>query len=130
MRIFRFKLLRLALSIISEVPARAFGDMQPSAHQAHEESQPQHSHLRGKPSLTKSSVSDPDPHGFGSLGSGFVLRIGIRIQEQGNLPKLTNKPDPAFRNGFVPTSVVTCTYVFQHITYIFMSSPTFCDGKV
>ncbi len=35
------------LHIFSEVPARAFGDMQPSANQTHEESQPQHSHLRG-----------------------------------------------------------------------------------
>ncbi len=69
----------MTLHIFSEVPARTFGDMQPSAHQTHEESQPQHSYLRGKPSFTKSGVSDPDPHWFGSPVSGSVLGMLIRI---------------------------------------------------
>jgi hypothetical protein len=35
-----------------------------------------------------------DPNLFGSLGSGSIFGMGIlvRIQEQGNRPKLANKP--------------------------------------
>jgi hypothetical protein len=36
---------------------------------------------------------DPEPHLFGSPGSGSVLGMRIRIQELGYLPKITNKPE-------------------------------------
>jgi hypothetical protein len=49
--------------------------------------------------MFKTIVVDPHPHGsslFDCPGSVSVLGMLIRIPEQGNWPKLTNKP------GFLP----------------------------
>jgi hypothetical protein len=59
--------------------------------------------------------TEPDPHGFGSPGSGSVLGMRVRIQEQGNLRKVTNKLDlQTFKKAFVPMVqyVGTGTYLF------------------
>ncbi len=51
----------------------------------------------------KSSVVDPDPHSFGSPGSGSVLELRIWILDHGNLPKLIKKLD------FLPFQKGLCT---------------------
>ncbi len=50
-----------------------------------------------------------DPHWFGSPRSGFVFGMTIRIQEQGNCPKFTNKPDfqPLKQAFVVPVCFMT-----------------------
>jgi hypothetical protein len=54
--------------------------------------------------LIKNSVVDPDPDWFGSPGSGYGSEMRIRIQEQGNRPKFTNKPYfQPLKKPFVPT---------------------------
>jgi hypothetical protein len=57
----------------------------------------------------KTSVSDPDPHGFGSPGSGSVLGMRIRIQQQEMFLK---NPD------FYPFKMASFGSVLRHITYI------------
>ncbi len=52
-----------------------------------------------------------DPHSFGCLASGSVLRMRIRIQQHGNLPKFKNKPGfLPFKKAFVPSYVCFLTY--------------------
>ncbi len=54
-----------------------------------------------------------DPHCWGSPGSGSGLGMRIRIQEQGNWPKLTNKPDfQPFKMAFM-FYVIYIKYIFQ-----------------
>jgi hypothetical protein len=55
--------------------------------------------------LINSRVVDPDPHGSTLiwLSSGSVLGVRIRIQAQGDRPKLTKKPEfRPFEKTFVP----------------------------
>ncbi len=77
------------------------------------------------------SVVDPEPHWFGSPGSGSVsrMRIRIRIQEQ-KINKLKNKHKfEPFKKAFVP---YLRRYVYDilptQIIFSFEIS-TFCDGK-
>jgi hypothetical protein len=61
-----------------------------------------------------------DLYEFCSLGFGSVLGIRIRIQEQGNLPNLTNKPDfQPFKNGFCTTYI---RYIFHVKTHLFVTA--------
>ncbi len=66
---------------------------------------------------------DPEP-----AESAFVLLswIRIRIQEHGNRPNLTNKPDfQPFKKGFVPAKIcfMFMFYVYVHVKfYLFLAA--------
>ncbi len=71
------------------------------------------------------SVFRMDPHWFGSPRSGSGLGMRIRIQEQGNRPKLTNKRD------FQPSiwHLYLCGYVLWHLTIFQVKIQLFVTEK-
>jgi hypothetical protein len=62
-----------------------------------------HNYLRRKVMFVSVSDPDPDPHGSALM---LLFCIRVRIHEQGNVLKLTKKPDfQPFKMAFVPTQV-------------------------